>query len=84
MFRMLRDKCREFAPGIAHFDFEVAIHDLLKEVFPGAEVRFHLAKAWYRKLASLGLSDVYDREVAGSGLAESLLRPTVFAKSSDT
>ena len=50
MFRMVSDMCPGFSPKVAHFDFEIAIHNGFKKVFPEAEVRgcrFHLAQAWY-------------------------------------
>lgn len=62
MFRMVSDMCPGFSPKVAHFDFEIAIHNGFRKVFPGAEVRgcrFHIAQAWYRKLASLGLQATY-------------------------
>ena len=62
MFEILRDKCPNLSPQTAHFDFEVTIHNAFHQVFPAAEVRgcrFHLAQAWYRKLASLGLQMTY-------------------------
>ena len=62
MFRMVSDMCPGFSPKVAHFDFEIAIHNGFKKVFPEAEVRgcrFHIAQAWYRKLASLGLQATY-------------------------
>nr|CAI5840604.1 unnamed protein product [Callosobruchus analis] len=43
-------------------DFEIAIHNALKVVFPTTKLsgcRFHLHQAWYRKIQSLGLTQMY-------------------------
>ena len=49
-------------PSIIHVDFEQAMHNVLKEIFPHAQLkccRFHLAQAWWRKIQSVGLSNEY-------------------------
>nr|CAI5851702.1 unnamed protein product [Callosobruchus analis] len=43
-------------------DFEIAIHNALKVVFPKTKLngcRFYLHQAWYRKIQSLGLTQMY-------------------------
>ena len=52
-------------PAIVFDDFETAIHNVVKTVWPGLEVkacRFHLDQSWWRKMQSLGLSKQYGKE----------------------
>jgi len=46
-------------PTIVYADFETAIQNAVKTVWPGCEVkacRLHLGQSWWRKIQSLGLS----------------------------
>ena len=55
--RDLQIKCRTF-----HADFEKAVHNSIKEHFPGSSVKgciFHLGQAMWRKIQELGLSKTY-------------------------
>jgi len=48
-----------FFPTIVYADFETAIHNAVKTVWPGLEdkaCRFHLGQSWWWKIQSLGLS----------------------------
>lgn len=36
MFKVLKEQCPTFNPKVAHFHFEVAIHNAFLQVFPGA------------------------------------------------
>ena len=52
-------------PKIVYADFETAIHNAVKTVWPGLEVkacRFHLGQSWWRKMQSLGLSKQYGKK----------------------
>jgi len=45
-------------------DFEKAIHNAARHVWPSIEVkgcRFHLGQSWYRKIQQLGLSNAYKK-----------------------
>jgi hypothetical protein len=49
-------------PTIVYADFETAIHNAVKTVWPGLEVKaclFYLGQSWWRKILSLGLSKQY-------------------------
>lgn len=51
-----------FEPMEAFVDFEMAIHIALRNVLPKTKIngcRFHLHQAWYRKIQSLGLTQIY-------------------------
>jgi hypothetical protein len=46
-------------PKAVYADFETTIHEAVRTVWPGCEVkarRFHLGQSWWRKTQSLGLS----------------------------
>ena len=50
-------QCRIF-----HVDYEKAVHNVVREHFPGASVKgcqFHLGQAMWRKIQVLGLSKIY-------------------------
>jgi len=59
-------KCDEYNlilnPKIITIDFEIAIHNTVKLVWPSCAIkgcRFHLTQSWYRKIQELGLSVDY-------------------------
>ena len=63
-----KKQCPSLAITVAYFDFEIVAHTAFWKVFPGVAVRgcrFHLAQAWYRKLASLGFQDTYLKAASG-------------------
>jgi hypothetical protein len=52
-------------PKIGFAEFETAIYNAVKTVWPGLEVkacRFHLGQSWWRKMQSLGLSKQYGKK----------------------
>ena len=66
MFQRLRELCAaqnlNFRVSDIHLDFETAVHQAVREVWPTAKVNgclFHLGQAWWRKMQSLGLADDY-------------------------
>lgn len=67
LFNLLKDKIAkdfnlEFQPKEVFVDFEKAIHNAVKCVWPELRIngcRFHLHQAWYRKIKSLGLTQHY-------------------------
>ena len=64
MFQMLRSHCPDLHVGIFQMDFELAAQQAAAAVFPESEIRgcrFHLAQAWCRKIAKLGLQTAYQR-----------------------
>ena len=61
---MLRSHCPDLHVGIFQIDFELAAQQAAAAVFPESEIRgcrFHLAQAWCRKIAKLGLQTAYQR-----------------------
>lgn len=67
LFNTLKSKCDEvvglkFDPKIIFSDFEIAIHNAARFVFPNVRIkgcRFHLMQAWYRYIGSCGLIREY-------------------------
>lgn len=67
LFLLLKSKILEafntvFEPVEAFVDFEIAIHIALRNVLPKTKIngcRFHLHQAWFRKIQSLGLTQIY-------------------------
>lgn len=66
MFQHLKDLCSNknpnFHPEEIVADFESAIHDAAKRIWPSINIvgcRFHLTQAWYRNIQSKGLSTEY-------------------------
>jgi hypothetical protein len=52
----------ELKPSSVVLDFEIAIHNALKYVWPETRIvgcRFHLTQAWWRKIQQLGLTADY-------------------------
>ena len=71
MFRLLRSHCLDLRIAKLQMDFEVAAHNVAKEVFPEAEVRgcrFHPAQAWFRKLGRLVLHSVYNHKTSKTAI----------------
>ena len=67
-FHHLVKECKkndlQFNPIRLYADFEKAIHNAARHVWPSIEVkgcRFHLGQSWYRKIQQLGLSNDYKR-----------------------
>lgn len=66
-FLLVKSKISElfnmvFEPNEVFMDFEMAIHIAPKVAFPKTKLngcRFHLHQAWYRKMKSLGLTQMY-------------------------
>ena len=55
--------------NVIHVDFEIAIHNVLKEAFPEETIKcciFHLGQAWQRKIQTLGLCQYYKKAVMKS------------------
>lgn len=51
-----------FLPNRIFIDFEIGIHNAAKHVWPLIEIkgcRFHLGQIWWKKIQSLGLTNVY-------------------------
>ena len=66
MWTIITDACTEINLDIQcrifHVDFEKSVHNVVKELFPGASVKgcqFHLGQAMWRKIQELGLSKIY-------------------------
>jgi len=54
-------------PTIVYVDFETAIHNAVRTVWPGLKVkerRLHLGQSWWGKMQSLGLSKQYGKKVS--------------------
>lgn len=54
----------QFNPIRLYADFEKAINNAARHVWPSIEVkgcRFHLGQSWYRKIQQLGLSNAYKK-----------------------
>lgn len=69
MFAVLIETCSRMSLNLEissiHLDFEIAVHEVIKEFFPNAEIKgcnFHLAQAWYRKIQQLGLAPTYKED----------------------
>lgn len=59
-----------FEPETVTIDFEQAIHNGVKSVWPTVNIvgcRFHLSQAWWRKIQNLGLSSEYKNEESDVG-----------------
>jgi len=66
MWSLLLDYCQNkglhLQPNIIHVDFEKAMHNSVKNLFPETQLdccRFHLGQCWWRKIQSVGLSSEY-------------------------
>ena len=74
MFQHLIDACTEnelsLNPSCLHLDFEISVHEAAKHFCPNVSVKacqFHLSKAWYRKIQSLGLAKEYKDKESPTG-----------------
>lgn len=74
LFELLRNKCEQckftLAPKHAVVDFEIAIHNAIKSVWPNVKLvgcRFHLRQAWFRKIQNLGLTSTYKDKTSIKG-----------------
>ena len=68
-FSMLIRECAEreyvLKPDIIHVDFEVAVINVVQDLFPQTVVkgcRFHLSQAWWRQIQALGLTHEYKEQ----------------------
>ena len=60
MWSLLLDYCQnkglDLQPNIIHVDFEKAMHNSVKNLFPETQLdccRFHLGQCWWRKIQSV-------------------------------
>lgn len=74
MWNLLISKCRELkltiSPEHTHIDFELAMHNSLRTVFPSAKIdccRFHMGQSLWRKIQSVGLSTQYKDKTTDIG-----------------
>ena len=74
MWNLLIPKCRELkltiSPEHTHIDFELAMHNSLRAVFPSAKIdccRFHMGQSLWRKIQSVGLSTQYKDKTTDIG-----------------
>lgn len=74
MLCIIRDTCRDlqfnFAPTSIMLDFEFAVHNAVRNMFPNTEVkccRFHFAQALWRKIGELGLTATFKDRASESG-----------------
>ena len=65
MFKHIKNLCEDHGfdlhPNQIHMDFEVGAHEGIRDVWLNIAIRgchFHLSQAWYRKIASLGLTSI--------------------------
>ena len=62
IIKLCSDKGHTFEPNVVHIDFEERVMIVMKQFFPSITVkccRFHLGKAWWRKIKKVGLSSEY-------------------------
>jgi len=61
----------QFNPAIVHVDFELAVMNILKEIFSNVSIkccRFHLAQILWRKIQKVGLSQEYKSSESEIGM----------------
>ena len=69
--KLCEDKNLQFKPKLIHVDFEMAMHNTVRRIFPDSTIqccRFHLGQAWWRKIQKLGLSSEFKDKSSEIGI----------------